>query len=121
MYSASYIYRATLHVENNSGNDIPQMTFFVGAYETGDLGWPYASAHEVGTGQLNFGERRMIHPGISDIAVELYIDREVLKCHNGLLEKPLLFLFNLGDQYHSVPVGHEINRELEQIACGSAP
>lgn len=120
IYENSYIYRAALHVENNSGDRIPQMIFFIGAYDQGDLKWPYANAHGIGSGQLS-NSSRYIPPGTSDIIIDLFIQSDVLKCHNSNLDKPLYFLYNLIEQYQSVPVSNRINQELKKIACSSTP
>jgi hypothetical protein len=117
-----YKYRATLHLENNSGAEIRQMNFYMGVYGKDDLKKPYVTdAGEIGLSQLNLQDEiqnRVIAVGASDIQVELFIVDEAMKCDNENLGKPLSFVYSLGQQYYSVAVGNHINQKLKQIACG---
>jgi len=128
IFERAYIYRATLHIENNSGDKLPQIgKLFLGAYEKDDLKFPYGATTQTvgsGSGGISFSHlNRYIYPGNSDIVVELYIDDSALKCNNVSLEKPLYFLYNLvvGQGFESVAVSNSINQKLKQIACGSTP
>ena len=117
-----YAYQVLLHVKNTSGVEVPQMSFFIGAYEKEDFDFPYGSDHGIGHQQLTLIEGQNTIPiGESDIVINIPIYKIYLQCNNPNLAKPLYLLYSIGEQYTSVTVSNSINKRLLQLACGSTP
>jgi hypothetical protein len=122
-------YRAVLHTENNTGQEI-YLFVDLGDYTTGANQESDNPNHVLGSNVQADGMQVIVPLGASDIIINVRIfERNGWFCKNGTLTKPLHLLYRISiERYNfsdpingSLPVNKSINQRLQELACGAAP
>ena len=110
-----YYYQVNLHVENNSGEEIPHMWFSLAAFNTED-------SHERVIDPSNiFAAKyydKTIKPGASDIMVRIALWEGDLYCSNEIFNKPLYLIYKTtGNDDKFIAISGSIHQQLLDISC----